>query len=174
VDLAPVAEVVSERIWKAMVDASAELTRLGIKHALVGGLAVGAHGWPRATKDVDFLVDDGAFAKSPAGIVTMRPGLPIEAHGVAIDSLSIRDDERYLQGAVTNPVTTREGVPVAPIEALVTLKLKSPRAKDATDVIELVKAGIDADLVRAFLATHAAALVPRFDDLVARARAEEE
>lgn len=34
--------------------------RWGIRHALVGGLAVGHHGHPRATKGVDFIVGDEA------------------------------------------------------------------------------------------------------------------
>ena len=37
--------------------AAAQLDRRGVRHWL-GGLAVGAHGFPRATKNVDFLVGD--------------------------------------------------------------------------------------------------------------------
>jgi hypothetical protein len=112
-DLKPVAEVVSDRIWRAMVDGSAALSQLGVRHALVGALAVGAHGWPRATGDVDFLVDDSAWTKTPAGLVVMRAGLPVQAHGVAIDTLSVRDDERHLVSAIEAAELT-EGVPVAP------------------------------------------------------------
>ena len=65
-------------------------------------------------------------------------------------------------------------VPVAPVEALVHLKLKSPRMKDASDVIELLKAGIDRGRCRAWLKTNAPALLPRFDDLVERAERESE
>jgi hypothetical protein len=42
--------------------AAAEYERMGIRFALVGGLAVGAQGWPRATKHVDFLVDESPAA----------------------------------------------------------------------------------------------------------------
>lgn len=41
---------------------SEALTSLGVRHALVGGLAVGVHGHPRATKDIDFIVGAEAFA----------------------------------------------------------------------------------------------------------------
>ena len=133
----PVAEVVSDRVWKAMVDSSRALDELGIGHALVGALAVGAHGWPRATKGVDFLVDDSAWIKTEAGLVVMRAGLPVEAHGVAVDTLSVRDDEKHLLGAIEAPEMS-EGVPVAPVEALIYLKLVSPRSKDRLDLIELV------------------------------------
>ncbi len=172
-DLKPVAEVVSDRVWQAMIDASALLSSLGVKHALVGGLAVGAHGWPRTTKDVDFLVDDSAWLKTDAGLVVMRAGLPVEAHGVPVDTLSIRDDERHLQEAIERAQTS-EGVPVAPIEALVYMKLTSPRSKDRQDVVELAKAGIDLDTVRTYLDRHAPKTRARFEEAVETARREEE
>lgn len=123
-----------------MIDSSALLSTLGVRHALVGDLAVGAHGWPRATTGVDFLVDETAWKKTEGGLVVMRSGLPVEAHGVPVDTLSIRDDEKHLQTAIDGAETS-EGVPVAPAEAIVYMKLASPRSKDRQDVIELVRAG---------------------------------
>ena len=99
-DLKPLREVVSEKVWQAMTEASASLRSHGVGHALVGGLAVGAHGWPRATRDVDFLLDDGAFVKSESGLVTLRAGIPVESHGIAIDAISVREDERHLLPAI--------------------------------------------------------------------------
>ena len=61
---------------------------------LVGGLAVGAHGWPRATKDVDFLVDESAFEHRPGGLVLLK--VPFQANGVPIDSLAPAEDEPFL------------------------------------------------------------------------------
>jgi len=127
-DLKPVAEVVSEKVWRAMTDASESLRSLGVKHALVGGLAVGAHGWPRATRDVDFLLGDGAWLERD-GLVVTRVDLPVQAHGVSVDGAMVRDDERHLLAAI-EAAETSEGVPVAPIEALVYLKLASPRSQD--------------------------------------------
>ena len=57
--------------------ASARLTELGVRHVLVGGLAVGAWGHARATKHVDFLVGEEAFEHHPGGLVTMKYGVPI-------------------------------------------------------------------------------------------------
>jgi hypothetical protein len=37
---------------------------LGVPHALIGGLAVGLHGHPRATKDVDFPEELRAHSSS--------------------------------------------------------------------------------------------------------------
>ena len=171
-DLKPVGEVVSDRVWRAMLDSSALLAKLGVGHALVGGLAVGAHGWPRATKDVDFLVDDSAWEKTDGGLVVMRAGLPVQAHGVPVDTLSIRDDERHLQGAIDAPETS-EGVPVAPVEAVVYMKLASPRSRDRQDVIELVRAGIDVERVRNYLDRFAPQLRDAFEEALKTVASEE-
>jgi hypothetical protein len=122
---------------------------------------------------VDFLVDDSAWLKMESGLVVMRAGLPVQAHGVPIDTLSIRDEERHLVAALEAPEVT-EGVPVAPVEAEVFLKLVSPRAKDWADVIELLKAGLDPESARRYLQSCAPALVGRFDEAVKAAKAEEE
>lgn len=150
-DLVPVREVVSDNIWRAMVDVSAELTRLGVNHALIGGLAVGAHGYPRATKDVDFIVDDTGWQETDSGLVVMRVGLPIRAHGVEIDHLAIPPDEQHLTSAIVD-ATLSEGIPVAPVVDVVYLKLLSPRRRDHDDVIELVeRGGVDPAAVSAYL-----------------------
>lgn len=171
-DLSAVEGVVAPKVIDAMRTASDELTRLGVRHALVGGLAVGAHGYPRATKDVDFLVGDEAFEHHEGGIVTMKPGIPIQINGVLVDLLSAQPDE----GALVDVPVARTGVdvPIAPIEALVYLKLKSPRLKDAADVIELIKVGIDRARCRAWLATNAPTLTPQFEELIERAQRESE
>jgi hypothetical protein len=54
------------------------------------------------------------------------------------------------------------------------MKLKSPRHKDRTDVIEMIKGGVDVDACRAYLCEHAPSLVAEFDGAVARAEAEDE
>lgn len=171
-DLKPVAEAVSEKVWRAMTDASESLRSLGIRHALVGGLAVGAYGWPRATRDVDFLVDDSAFVKTESGVLMLRVGMPVQAHGIAIDTISVREDERHLLAAI-EAAEISEGVPVAPLEALVYLKLASPRSQDRQDVFNLVRAGADLDLVRLYLSAHAPNLVQKLEAIVRRAAEEE-
>ncbi len=55
--------------------ASEALTRAGVRHVVVGDLAVGANGYPRATKDVDFLVGSEAFEHHAGGLVTLRAGV---------------------------------------------------------------------------------------------------
>jgi len=63
------ADVVSPTILQRASDVSAELRKLGVRHALIGGLAVGVHGHVRATKDVDFLVGGEAFASMSPRLV---------------------------------------------------------------------------------------------------------
>jgi hypothetical protein len=165
-DLALLEGTVAPKVLDAMQAASAALTRLGVRHTLVGGLAVGAHGYPRATKDVDFLVGEEAFEHHEGGLVTMKPGVPIQVAGVAIDFLSIGADEDHLEAALSDEIVA------AP--ALVYLKLKSPRSKDRTDVIEMVKAGLDVERARAYLASYRPDFLPKLEDVVRIARAEED
>jgi hypothetical protein len=159
---------VASAVLDAMRMASSALTALGIRHVVVGGLAVSANGHPRATRDVDFLVGDEAFEHHPGGFVSMKPGVPIQVNGVAIDLLSVQTGEDHLASALEAPMGSIIEAP-----QLVYLKLKSPRHKDRTDIIELIKAGIDVQACRAYLKAHAPGLVVTFEDAVARAAAEE-
>ncbi|HVE65199.1 MAG TPA: hypothetical protein VNC59_01355 [Thermoanaerobaculia bacterium] len=172
-ELKPVADAVSEKVWRAMIDASRTLSSLDIRHALIGGLAVGAYGWPRATRDVDFLVGDDAWSKSESGVVILRAGIPVEAHGIAVDTVSVRDDERHLLAAIETAEIS-EGIPVLPIAALVYLKLASPRSQDRQDVLNLVGAGANLDRVRRYLDANAPKLREKFEAIVRTARQEEE
>src|SRR3981189_564915 len=87
-DLALVHGVVAPEILRAAELASQKLREAGVPHALAGGLAVGAHGYPRTTDDVDFLVGDEAFEKHAGGLVTLR--VPLIAVGkVRIDLVPI-------------------------------------------------------------------------------------
>jgi hypothetical protein len=130
---------------------------------------VGANGFPRATRDVDFLVGDEAFEHHPGGLVTLRAGVPFQVRSVAVDFIAPEPGETFLAAELdTAPGSMMSGPP------LVYMKLKSPRHKDRTDVIELVKAGIDVDACRRYLSDHAPVFVADFDEAVARARAEDE
>jgi len=161
--------VVAREVLDAMKVASAALKRAGVRHVVAGGLAVGANGFPRATRDVDFLVGDEAFERHPGGLVTLRPGVPFQVNRVAIDFIGPEPNEGFLTSALESEAgSIMDGPP------LVYMKLKSPRHKDRTDVIELVKAGIDVDRCRDYLSAHAPSFLAEFDDAVRRARAEEE
>jgi hypothetical protein len=162
-------DVVSPKVLDALRLASEALRAANVRHVVVGGLAVGANGYPRATKDVDFLVGAEAFHHHPSGLVTLRPEVPFQVHGVAIDLLSPEAGEDFLEAALAAPAGSMMESP-----PLVYLKLKSPRRKDSVDVIEMIKAGIDAARCRAYLVEHAPSFVTAFDDCVARAELEED
>lgn len=149
--------VVAPEILHAAETASQKLREAGIPHALAGGLAVGAHGYPRTTDDVDFLVGDEAFEKHAGGLVTLR--LPLVAvGGVRVDFVSIADSQAerdQTRAAVDHPPVTRE-VPVVPLPVLVYMKLKAGRQKDLADLVELLKRGrIEIEDVDRYLETHA-------------------
>ena len=157
--------IVSPRVLDAMRAASDAMTALGVRHLVVGGLAVGANGYPRTTSAVDFLVGEEAF-EHHAGVVTLR--VPIQVNGVAVDCLSIAADEPYLVEALAAKPGSFAQAPV-----LIYLKLKSPRLKDRSDIVELIKAGIDVDGCRRYLIDNAPHFVEAFDGAVGTARAEE-
>ena len=161
--------VVDRRILDAMRAASAQLTRLGIRHALVGGLAIGAYGHVRATKDVDFLVGDEGFDHYGGGLVSTVKGFPSRVADIPVDALSALPAEKHLERAVSRAVMS-DGVPVAPIEILVYLKLKSPRPKDAMDILELLLIGVDPAPIRWYLKKHAPEFLEKFQALVKKAK----
>src|SRR5258708_18040380 len=119
-NLARLRGVVAPEILAAVVVASSHLRDAGVPHALAGGLAVGAHGYPRTTDDVDFLVGDEAFVKHAGGLVTLK--VPLIAVGnVRIDFLSI-DESRGAAAQLRPAVEDRpqsETIPIVPMTALV-------------------------------------------------------
>lgn len=161
-------DVVAPKVLDAWSAASNALVRAGVRHVVIGGLAVGANGYPRATKDVDFLVGDDAFNHHAGGLVTMNPALPIEVNGVAIDYLSPRPGEEHLAAALAAPPGS-----FIDVARLVYMKLRASRLQDRADIGGLVKTGLDVDMCRAYLAANAPALVERFNDLVTEAAAEQ-
>jgi hypothetical protein len=171
-DLRLLEHVVAPRVLAAMRSACRALSSLGVRNAVAGGLAVGAHGYPRNTRDVDLLVGDEAFERHAGGMVTLKPGVPIQIDGVSVDLLSASEGEAFLEQSLGPP--TPGEVAVLPVGALVYLKLKSPRLKDRADVVELIKAGLAAASVRQYLERYAPPLVSRLDECIAQARAEED
>lgn len=162
-------DVVAPKVLEALRLASEALTLAKVRHVVVGGLAVGAHGYPRATRDVDFLVGAEAFHHHASGLVTMRPEIPFQVNGIAVDLLSVAAGENFLDAALAAPPGTI--IDAAP---LVYLKLKSPRRKDQVDVIEMIKGGIDTRQCGAYLTTHAPAYVDAFSECIAVAEAEQD
>ena len=164
VNLKEIFRFVAPRVREAAVKTAARLDQLGIRHALAGGLAVGAYGYIRTTTDVNFLVGEEAF-EHQGSLVAFKAGVPIEVDGVRIDYLSPASLGLQLEEVLDHPHKS-EGLAVVPIEVLIYMKLVARRRKDMVDVIELVKAGADVKRVRDYLIQYAGDLVPMFEELV--------
>jgi hypothetical protein len=150
--------------------ASEAFRQANIRHVLVGGLAVGVNGYPRSTKDIDFLVDENAF-EFHGPLVTHRPGLPISYAGIGIDWISLEPQERKALDRFLVIPDINE-VPIIPVEPLVAMKLVAGRHKDQADIVELVKSGTDVESCIDFIECNFASVLPLFNRLVKAAHSE--
>jgi hypothetical protein len=118
---------------------------------LVGGLAVGSHGYVRATRDVDFVVraDLAAvrarlLADGIAAVLTR--GDPSEGGFACVKAMV--DDVRIdllpplvplsWERAITVPLSKKTSLRVVDLEGLLRLKLRAGGPKDLMDVAALV------------------------------------
>ncbi len=131
--------VVSSQILDAYHSASARLTELGVPHLVIGGLAVGAWGHPRATKDIDFLVRERDVFDGKL-FLSFKPNIPIQHNGVAIDYLVVESLKTKSRFSVKNGE-------VVPLEVLFAMKLRAHRAQDEADVVALLQKGADATAI---------------------------
>lgn len=163
---------VHPRVVDAVRSVSSRLQREGVRHAVVGALAVGVYGWPRATRDVDLLLADDAWNHHPDGSMEPRIELPEEVDGVGIDYLPLDVAGEFLSVAFERPLVS-EGVPIAPPEVVACTKLLRLAMRDQADLVEMIKAGVvDVGMIRAFLVAHTPMLVGRWDALIEQAARE--
>jgi hypothetical protein len=161
-------DVTSPEIATAVREGSRALKAAGVRHALCGGIAVGAYGKPRATKDVDFLVGEEAFVKHGV-LVTMNPGVPTKVGAVPVDSVPLEPHLRALESVLESPEES-EGIPIVSVEALIAMKLVAGRLQDQADIAALVEGGaVDPDDCRSWLVTRGFG-VELFDQLVQKVR----
>lgn len=156
-DIESLAEVVAPSILLGAINTSRKLTELAIPHAPIGGLAVGLHGHPRATKDVDFLVGDQAFERITPVLVYREELSEIIRMGV-VDLMGVPPRHGELRDVLALPEANE--IPVVPAPALVLLKLLAGRPQDLADVDALLKSGVDVFEARDYLREHAPELVP--------------
>lgn len=162
-------DVLNPRVLRALRAGHEALDRLGVRHLLVGGLAVGIYGRVRVTKDVDFLVGPEAFDEVGT-LVSFRPGVPLSAEGVPIDSiLAPTEHEAVLGAALADPLMV-DGIPVIRVEELIYMKLIASRRQDLADVVSMLReADVDVARTRALLDAAEPSLRARFDELLAEA-----
>ncbi len=137
---------------------SQRLTELGIPHAVVGGLALFAHGFRRFTEDVDLLVTTEGLQRIHAELEGRGYLPPFDG------SKHLRDTETKVKieflktgqfpgDGLPKPIAFPDpehvaelidGIPYVKLPTLIELKLASgmtqpDRMKDLTDVLELIK-----------------------------------
>ena len=122
------------RFQKAAERASHDLARCKIKHVLIGGIAAGVYGRPRATDDIDFLVHSDARKK----LFGSRLGGDVE--GVRTRYENVPVDLLFSQ-KVPEAHTTIKSIPLVSPEELVLLKLKRSSRLDLNDIIEIIRGG---------------------------------
>jgi hypothetical protein len=161
--LEDLAEVVAPSVLVDAIETSTRLANLGVPHALIGGLAVGLHGHPRATKDVDFLVGNEALEQAAPLLVFREELREIVRVGV-IDLLPVAPEQSGLREALRLPDSGE--IPLIPIEQLVHLKLLANRPQDRADISVLMTTGLDVGTITRYLRRHAPDLLPRFAELL--------
>lgn len=165
---------VKSSVVATLREISRRLAAHGVRHGVLGALAVGIHGWPRATRDVDLLLAPEAWLENRDGTLTPSVDLPEQIDGVAIDYLPISVAGDFLLESFDRVLLT-EGVPIAPIEVVILTKLVRLAMRDQADIVELLKAGLfDPLQVEDYLQAHAAMLTPRFQELRRQAEREGE
>ncbi|MEQ1567314.1 MAG: hypothetical protein ABMA64_16855 [Myxococcota bacterium] len=155
-------DVVASSILERAVDVSVRLTALGVPHTLIGGLAVGVHGHPRTTKDVDFLVGVEAFAAT-SPLLVYRDELTDLVRIGFTDLMSVPPKYPVL----TSELGLDEEMRVISLRGLMLMKLDAFRPRDREDVRTLL--GRDPSQIRAvrdYLAANAPDLVHRLAEVL--------
>jgi hypothetical protein len=132
---------------RAVREVSRMLAQAGIRHALVGALGANAYrSRPRTTEDIDFLVGDEAFETHAGGFVTMRVPV-IEFDGIDVDQVPLTEGLRIVEEGLDR-ATISDGVPIAPVDTIVLMKLLAGRTQDLADIEAIIASGADRDVLR--------------------------
>ena len=133
---------------RAVREVSKMLAEAGIRHALVGALGANAYrSRPRTTEDIDFLVGDEAFETHAGGFVTMRVPV-VEFDGIDVNQVPLTEALRVVEDGL-NGAPVSEGVPIAPVDTIVVMKLLAGRTQDLADVEAIIGSGADREFLRA-------------------------
>lgn len=137
-------------------DLLGEFVRAGVRFAVLGGYAVGIHGRPRATKDLDLLLEGSPenleaaaraleiFGAPPDVVQHVRALGPEEVAFLGVPPVRV-DLLRTVDGVTTDEVLARaielelDGlrVPVIALDDLITNKRASGRPQDLADAAAL-------------------------------------
>ena len=153
---------------RAVREVSRLFREAGIRHALVGALGANAYRErPRTTEDIAFFVGDEAFERHAGGLVTMRVPI-VEFDGVDVDQVPLTESLRCLADGLDRPHFS-EGVPIAPVDTIVVMKLLAGRTQDHADVEAILASGADRELLRAAVRKAAPGHAEALDRLIENA-----
>jgi hypothetical protein len=158
-----------QRIYGLMLGLSAEMKRAGIAHALIGGMALAPRGFPRGTRDVDFLIPGEAVQELRE--IMARRGATTIVEGEEFSSYldgAVRADFQHARREISKSMLERAQpvqfpdavIPVIQVEDLIGLKVQAyhnnpRRLLDRVDIQQLISANwgkMDLDLVRKYFA----------------------
>jgi hypothetical protein len=149
----------ADPVYETLRDITARLRKLGIPYAVMGGMALVAHGYRRTTEDVDILVTQDGLAAIHQSIIGLgyRPAFEGSKNvrdtrtGVRIEFVitgQYPGDGKPKPVAFPNPTDVAveiDGIRYLSLPCLVELKLASGmtnpgRLRDLADVQELISA----------------------------------
>lgn len=155
-------------VESALRRAATDLKAIGVRWALVGGLAVSARSTPRFTKDLDFAVAVGNDTEAEDVVHRLRgrnyqpvevleqdyverlSGVRLEGRGsdVVVDLLfaSSGIENEVVASADPLEVLPRLTIPVATVAHLIALKVLAGRNQDLTDLSYLIPAATPTEL----------------------------
>lgn len=148
-------------LTRAMLDAAALFEFLGIRFALIGGLAAMYYGRSRFTEDADFIAASG-FEK----MLEANPDKMRRHHFDASCTWKLYHDsgleidiwkDRFVDDMLTRalPVTLAgRSIPMVEVHDLIAMKLRADRPQDDYDVSEIIKRiQVDDDRIKAMVNT---------------------
>jgi hypothetical protein len=151
---------------RAVREVSRMLSEAGIRHALVGALGSNAYrNRPRTTEDIDFLVGDEAFERHEGGFVTMRVPV-VEFDGISIDQVPLTGAVGVIAEGLNHP-SMSDGVPIAPLETIVIMKLLAGRTQDLADIVAVIASGADREALREAVRSTSPTLIENLERLFA-------
>lgn len=150
------------RLRRAFTHAIETLERAGLSYAVVGGIAVGVHGEPRVTRDLDFVIAVATDAEAEDAVrVLQGAGYIVESlfenetgrisevrmlhkktPGVFVDFIfhNSRVEAEIVSASTVVPIAGVPGVRVASRTYLLAMKVLASRPKDLPDLQHLAEA----------------------------------